>query len=60
MSAVNWSDYRSCPVCKAELAAPCLVLSGRRVDSDYRVVVTDVRRDRPHSSRELLTGAVSR
>lgn len=53
-------DYRSYPVCKTRLGDLCLVLSGRRADSDYRLVVTDVSRDRPHSGRELRTGAVSR
>lgn len=56
----EWDTYRSCPVCRVGLGKPCLVLSGRRVDSDYQVVVTDEPRDRPHSSRELRTGAVGR
>lgn len=56
----DWTAYRQCPVCFADLGAPCLVLSGRTVDSAYRIVATDVARDRPHTSRELRTGAVNR
>lgn len=51
------ANYRQCPVCFADLGRPCLVLSGRRVNSEYQVVATDEPRDRPHTGRELRTGA---
>lgn len=60
MNEFDWGRFRKCPVCFADIGKPCLILSGRRVDSDYRIVATDEPRDRPHTGRELRTGAVSR
>lgn len=53
------NDYRKCPACSAEIGEPCWVLTGAvRVPSG--VISASVAADRPHGSRKLRAGAVSR
>jgi hypothetical protein len=56
---VNWSAYRKCDACFAELGEPCLVLSGYTANSGSGAVAV-VAADRPHGGRVLRAGAVDR
>lgn len=53
MSAVDWDQYRKCPVCFALMGQPCTSLTG----VSGRVLVTNEARDRPHSRRKQREGA---
>lgn len=52
MSAPDWSRYRKCPVCFAELGEPCLELSGLSATGGPVAAETD----RPHGGRPLRAG----
>ncbi len=45
---VDWSAYRACPHCFAELGKPCLLLSGSRGGTAVAVEA-----ERPHGGRKL-------
>lgn len=51
ISAPDWSRYRACPVCKAQLGAACMSLSGSIVGGRPDGVRTVTAK--PHSSRKL-------
>jgi hypothetical protein len=57
-------DYRKCPACAAEIGDPCLILSGFVVADGVAIGLEGgfvaVPSDRPHGSRKLRAGAVSR
>jgi hypothetical protein len=55
---VDWSTFRKCPVCFAQIGRPCTSLTGTFAGGRVDAVVND--RDRPHSRRKLRTRAVSR
>jgi hypothetical protein len=55
VTAVDWSRWRKCPACFAELGQPCTSLDGVVVNG----VVTELRietKDRPHGGRKPRTG----
>lgn len=54
MSTVDWSRYRSCPVCFAALGEPCMVITGYVVDALGKSVT--VLAVAPHSTRQGLAG----
>jgi hypothetical protein len=45
VSAVDWSRWRKCPVCFAEIGGACLARSGRGTDAERQILV-------PHTSRK--------
>lgn len=53
---VDWSRYRKCHSCGAELGEPCLLLSGRTGGG----AVVEVPADWPHGGRPMRAGAVDR
>lgn len=57
----DWSVYRKCPVCFAELGEACTTITGALIHGHPYPQVDPVRsnRDRPHSRRKLRTGAVA-
>lgn len=47
MTAVDWTRYRQCEHCMAELGKPCMVLSG------FRNGPIEVAAEQPHGGRKL-------
>lgn len=50
MPDVDWSRYRACGKCMAELGKPCMKLSG------FRNGPIEVEADRPHGGRKPRAG----
>lgn len=46
---IEWSRYRACPYCLADLGEPCMSLTGRRADGVHVAQVAP----QPHGNREL-------
>lgn len=56
MPAVDWSRWRACDACKAELGKPCASLTGALGDG----TVVFVEAPGPHGGRKARSGAVTR
>jgi hypothetical protein len=54
MTVVDWSTFRKCPQCFAEIGQPCLTLSGFNADGEVAVVAPA-----PHSGRKPRSTAVA-
>lgn len=57
MPSVDWSRYRKCRVCLAELGKPCATKTGAIVEgAGYVANAITLQNDQPHTGRQLRTG----
>jgi hypothetical protein len=55
VTAVDWSRWRKCPGCGAEIGEACVRMTGRRGEGTYAEVVAD----KPHGNRRPRTRGAS-